>query len=140
MVISPKLREELDRLRSGKRDPYGRQREAYQRNLPSARITPAPPATERIASPRIIPRVPEVLPGASPQVPAQSPKTSAGGLPQLKISGIVWHEQPAMRRAVINGSFTSEGSQIEGVKVVEIFPTRVRFSHQNQVFEISAFE
>jgi predicted nuclease with RNAse H fold len=45
-----------------------------------------------------------------------------------------------MRRVVINGSFISEGFQIEAVKVVEIFPTRVRFSYQNQVFEVSAFE
>jgi len=140
IYVSPKLREELERLRRGKREPYGPQREAPQRNLPLERKFPVPPATEGIASPPIIPRVPEVLPGASPQAAAQSPKTSAGGLPQLKISGIVWHEQPAMRRAVINGSFTSEGSQIEGVKVLEILPTRVRFSYQNQVFEISAFE
>ncbi|MGA2959668.1 MAG: general secretion pathway protein GspB [Thermodesulfobacteriota bacterium] len=58
----------------------------------------------------------------------------------LKISGIVWHEEPSERRAVINGSFTKEGSVIEGVKVVEIFPTRVRFSHNGRTFEISVFE
>jgi type II secretory pathway component PulC len=63
----------------------------------------------------------------------------AGGSPQLKISGIVWHEEPAKRRAVVNGSFTSEGSVIEGVKIVEIFPTKVRFLHQGRYFEVSVF-
>jgi hypothetical protein len=45
-----------------------------------------------------------------------------------------------MRRAVINGNFATEGSTVEGVKVLEILPTRVRFSHNDQAFEISVFE
>ena len=60
--------------------------------------------------------------------------------PRLKISGIVWHDDPAKRRAVINGVFTTEGSVIEGLKVVEILPTRVRFLHQGRPLEISIFE
>jgi hypothetical protein len=59
--------------------------------------------------------------------------------PPLKISGIVWNEDPSLRRAVINGSLVTEGSLIEGVKVVEIFATKVRFLHQNRYFEISVF-
>jgi len=64
---------------------------------------------------------------------------SAADPPPLKISGIVWNEEPSMRRAVINGSLTSEGSTIEGVTVVEIFPTKVRFLHQGAYFEKSVF-
>jgi len=71
--------------------------------------------------------------GAAVNGPSSSP-------PRLKISGIVWHEDPAKRRAVINGTFTSEGSVIEGLKVVEILPTKVRFLHQGRPFEMSIFE
>jgi predicted nuclease with RNAse H fold len=38
---------------------------------------------------------------------------------------------------MINGMILSEGSVIEGVKVVEIHPTRVRLSHDGRPFEIS---
>jgi hypothetical protein len=137
--IRQQREEQLEKLKQW-REALKQQRAGYQGNLPFERKNPVPPATEGIASPPIIPRVSEVLPGASPQAAAQPPKIPDGSLPRLKISGIVWHEQPAMRRAVINGSFASEGSQIEGVKVVEILPTRVRFSYKNQVFELSAFE
>ena len=122
------------------RESLRQQRGEYQGNPPVAIKTPFPPAAEGTSSPPITPRAPEVLPGASPPAAAQPQKISDGGMPRLKISGIVWHDQAAMRRAVINGSFASEGSQIEGVKVLEILPTRVRFSYKNQVFELSAFE
>jgi hypothetical protein len=122
------------------RESLRQQRGEYQGNPPAAIKTPFPPAAEGTVSPPITPRAPEVLPGASPPAAAQPQKNSDGGMPRLKISGIVWHDQAAMRRAVINGSFASEGSQIEGVKVLEILPTRVRFSYKNQVFELSAFE
>ena len=56
--------------------------------------------------------------------------------PSLKISGIVWHEEPARRLAVINGMITNEGSVIEGVKILEIFPDRVRFSQEGLHFDI----
>jgi type II secretory pathway component PulC len=64
---------------------------------------------------------------------------SAADPPPLKISGIVWNEEPSSRRAVINGTLLSEGSAIEGVKVVEIFPTKVRFLYQGAYFEKSIF-
>jgi hypothetical protein len=117
-----------------------REREANRRNLSTERGTPATPRIEGIDSPRSIPQIPGGLPSASPQAAVPSANASAGALPQLKISGIIWNEEPAMRRAVINGSFIPEGSQIEGVKVVEILPTSVRFSYKNRGFEISAFE
>jgi len=140
MHISPQMREEIERSRERRREYLRWMSERSNINPKFERKTPIPPATGGSLSPGIIPRVPEFPPGASPQVAAQSPKTSDRGLPRLKISAIVWHEQPAMRRAVINGSFATEGYQIEGVKVVKIFPTRVRFSYKNQVFELSAFD
>jgi hypothetical protein len=135
----PDLQKEIE-ARKQRREAYRSRLEGYQKNLPAERKTPVPPPTGGMPGPGFIPRGPEMLPGASPQAAPQTPNTFAGGLPRLKISGIVWHEQPAMRRAVINGSFATEGSHIEGVKVMEILPTRVRFSYRNQVFELSAFE
>ncbi len=55
----------------------------------------------------------------------------------MKLSGIVWQEEPGERRAMINGHIATEGSMVEGVKVVEIHPTRVRFSHNGRSFEIT---
>jgi len=56
--------------------------------------------------------------------------------PSLAISAIVWYEDPSKRFAMINGMITTEGSLVEGVKVEEINPTSVRFSHNGQYFEI----
>ena len=58
----------------------------------------------------------------------------------LKLSGILWHENPLERRAVINGAVLTEGNVIEGVKVLEIHPTHVRLSHKDRHFEISLFK
>ena len=133
--VDPGLIEEVRRQRAMQR--------AYRdsmRNLQTGGKTPAPPGAEGLRTPPFIPQAPGPSPLASlPAVPP-SPNASAGALPQLKISGIIWNRDPAMRRAVINGSFIPEGSQIEGAKVVEILPTSVRFSYKNQVFEISAFD
>ncbi|MGO8987516.1 MAG: general secretion pathway protein GspB [bacterium] len=56
--------------------------------------------------------------------------------PSLAISAIVWYEDPSKRFAMINGMISTEGSMVEGVKVEEINPTSVRFSHNGQYFEI----
>jgi len=56
--------------------------------------------------------------------------------PSLKISAIVWYEDPSKRFAMINGTISTEGSLVDGVKVVEIHPTSVRFLHDGQYFEI----
>ncbi len=57
--------------------------------------------------------------------------------PSVKLSGIIWNEEPSERRAVINGMVTSEGAVIEGMKVVEIYPNHVRFSYNGRLIEIS---
>jgi len=110
--------------------------------IPESGESKAPTSTpvEEKASQRVLSKGVEVAPGSVRRAPESVPKESATTLPQLKISGIVWHEEPSDRRAVINGSFVKEGAVIEGVKVLEIFPTRVRFSHNGRTFEISVFE
>lgn len=62
---------------------------------------------------------------------------SATTLPSLKLSAIVWYEEPAKRFVMVNGVIANEGSVVEGVKVEEIYPDRVRFSHNGTPFEIS---
>ena len=66
----------------------------------------------------------------------EHPTGSTTTPPSLKISAIVWYEDPSKRFAMINGTIATEGSLIEGVKVVEINPTAVRFLHNGQHFEI----
>ena len=133
--VDPGLIEEVRRQRAMQR--------AYRdsmRKLQTGGKTPAPPGAEGIRPPPFIPQSPGPSPLAPVPAVPPSPNASAGGLPQLKISGIIWNGDTAKRRAVVNGSFVTEGDQIEGAKVVEILPTSVRFSYKTQVFEISAFD
>jgi general secretion pathway protein B len=77
-----------------------------------------------------------VAPGSTEQ-PSERPLTgSASTPPSLKLSAIVWHDEPSKRIAVINGTITTEQSVIEGVKIEEIYPNRVRLSHNGRLFEI----
>jgi hypothetical protein len=102
--------------------------------------TPATFPAENPSAHRVVPEKAEVASGGRPS-PATSPRRGSTVSPTaLKISGIVWSEERSERRAVINGVFSTEGSVIEGVKVEEIYPTRVRFSHEGRFFEISVFE
>jgi hypothetical protein len=73
----------------------------------------------------------------SPAPPRPTPERSAAAQPSLKISAIIWYDDPARRFAMINDTMTREGSIIEGVTVEEIHPNRVRFSHHGRQFEIS---
>jgi len=64
------------------------------------------------------------------------PREPATTFPSLNISAIVWYEEPSKRFAMINGLIATEGSIVEGMKVEEIYPDRVRFLHRNQHLEI----
>ena len=58
-------------------------------------------------------------------------------MPNLKLTGIAWQKDSASRLAVVNGSAVSQGSMIDGVKIEEILPDKVRFSVGQRNFEIS---
>ena len=92
---------------------------------------------EKKASQKVIPEEASVAPANVKKVPEPTPKESTSIPPSLKLSGILWHEEPSERRAMINGMILSEGSVIEGMKVLEIQPTRVRLSQNGRPFEIS---
>ena len=89
------------------------------------------------ASQKVILEEASVAPGNVKRAPEPTPKESTSNPPSLKLSGILWHEEPSERRAMINGIIMREGSVIEGVKVVEIHPTRVAFLHNGRPFEVS---
>jgi general secretion pathway protein B len=78
------------------------------------------------------------IPASSTQKPvAHAPGRSGANAPPLKLSGIIWHEEPSERRAFIDDISVAEGSVVKGVKIVEIHPTRVRCSYNGQSFEMS---
>jgi general secretion pathway protein B len=86
------------------------------------------------------------VPGKGDVPGADAKKTAEPMLPgsavtpsSLKLSAIVWYEEPTKRFAVINGVISYEGSVIEGAKVVEIYPDRVRFLQNDRHFEVPMF-
>jgi len=91
-------------------------------------------------SPNVIPEKTGIAPeiARKPAEPATHGSTATP--PALKVTAVVWYEEPSRRFAFVNGTKISEGGVIEGVKIVEIFPDRVRFLHNDRQFEISLFK
>ena len=104
-------------------------------------IVPAPPSREsaRDARDEIGRMPPKIEPPAgskTSKIIAPPSNGSVTTLPSLKLSAIVWYEERSKRFVMVNGVIANEGSIVEGVKVEEIFPDRVRFSHNGRPFEI----
>lgn len=55
---------------------------------------------------------------------------------EFKVNGIAWQKESSSRLAVVNGVAVTQGSTIDGAKVVEILPDRVRFSQGGRNFEV----
>ncbi len=129
---------------SGRDTREGRSRVPQEIRTPTEDKIPAIPPGEKEAGKNVIlerasvaPPKPEesmmnTLPASHPP-----PERSAVALPSLRISAIIWYDDPSRRFAMINDTMTHEGSVIEEVTVEEIHPNRVRFSHNGQHFEIS---
>jgi general secretion pathway protein B len=100
------------------------------------KILPLSPSEEKISS-EVISREAPVVPGDMRKPAEQTPRKSAVTPASLKLSGIVWSEEPSKRLAVINGMVTTEGYAFEGVKVVEIHPDHVLLLLNDQPFELS---
>ena len=58
-------------------------------------------------------------------------------MPVFTVTGIAWQMDEASRLAIVNGTSVSEGSQVEGALVEEIFPDRVRLSFQGKILDIA---
>ena len=97
---------------------------------------PATSTGEKKAGPQGIPEEARVAPQVAEKPAKDILSESATTPPSLKISGIVWSEDPSNRLAVVNGITVTEGAVIEGVKVLEIYPTRVRFLHNQTSFDV----
>ncbi len=99
--------------------------------------SPATSSGEEKAGEKVIPQKASVAPAVTKK-PAEHTAAESAATPQsLRLSGILWHEDPSERRVVINGQVLGEGAVTEGVKVVEIHPTHVRLLRNGQPFEIS---
>lgn len=107
---------------------------AIVRNLdvsPSPSSSVARQAPETITPPPQQIEPPNVEKPAVPSLPEALP-----GPPALKITGIGWQKDNANRLAIVNGRAVTEGAVVEGARVEEIFPDRVRFSFNDRTFEI----
>jgi general secretion pathway protein B len=100
------------------------------------KIPPLSPSEEKI-SPEVILKEAPVVPGDMRKPSEQTPRTSPVPPSSLRLSGIVWSEDPSKRLAVINGMVTTEGYVFEGVKVVEIHPDHVLLLLNDQPFKLS---
>ena len=98
---------------------------------------PALSPSEEKMSPEVISKEAPVVPGDMRKPSEQTPRRSAVTPASLRLSGIVWSEEPSKRLAVINGMVTTEGYVFEGVKVVEIHPDHVLLLLNDQPFELS---
>jgi general secretion pathway protein B len=99
--------------------------------------SPTPSLGEEKAGQNVTPQEAYVAPAVTKKPAERTPGGSATTPPSLRLSGILWHEDPSERRVVINGMVLTEGAVTEGVKVLEIHPTHVRLSHNGRPFEIS---
>jgi general secretion pathway protein B len=100
------------------------------------KIPPLSPGEEKISS-EVISKEPPAVPGDMKKPAEQTPRGPAVTPASLKLSGIVWSEDPSKRLAVINGMVTTEGYVFEGVKVMEIHPDHVLLFLNDQPFELS---
>jgi general secretion pathway protein B len=89
---------------------------------------PAPAAANRL------PQGEAALPVKS--VPPLQP-AAAPGHPVLQVTGIGWQKDNANRMAIVNGRPVVVGNVVEGAKVEEILPDRVRFSINGRGLEIA---
>ena len=102
------------------------------RPAPRQQKSETPPRPEHSAAIAEIPTAPAA---ASPPPPERSDNTSIQ-IPHLRLSGIAWQKDSASRYAVVNGIAVSQGSTIEGAKIEEILPDKVRFSVGSRFFEV----
>jgi hypothetical protein len=124
------VRDEIDR--KGPKPPTPPESKITVESKPAAASV-----DEKKAKPNLIREETETPSSNIKKIPEQATTGSPTNPPSLKLSAIVWYEDPSMRFAMVNGLKASEGTIVEGVKVVEIKPTSVRFMYNDKYFEIS---
>jgi hypothetical protein len=70
--------------------------------------------------------------------PGTAPLTAppAAAVPALRVNGIALQDDSSGSVAMINGEPVASGGIISGVKVVEIYKNRVKFSYNGETFEV----
>jgi general secretion pathway protein B len=71
-----------------------------------------------------------------PALREQDDEAVGRGDENIKVSGIAWQEERALRRAVVNGALVAEGAEVLGARILEIKENSVRFSRGGQRFEV----
>jgi len=114
--------------------------------VPSAKVQdfaesrkPSPLSVEKKARQDVSPEGADAGSAAAKKVDENRLPQSGASPSALRLTGIVWSEDPSGRCAVINGAILTEGAEIQGIKVVEILPNRVRFLDRGRPFEIQLF-
>lgn len=86
-------------------------------------------------------------PAAVQAAPAAPPAASMAAAPaaaplhaELKVSGVAWQGNGESSFAVVNGRGVLQGATVDGYKVLEIHPDRVRFQGSNGTFEVPVDE
>ncbi|GFO59324.1 hypothetical protein GMST_16490 [Geomonas silvestris] len=82
----------------------------------------------------------QAAPVAPPAAPMAAAPAAAPTHAELKVSGVAWQGNGESSFAVVNGRGVLQGATVEGYKVLEIHPDRVRFQGSNGTFEVSVDE
>ena len=98
----------------------------------------SPPATQRVGTKGDGERA-SGRDAASGKVSTRS-EAGAASHPAVKISGIVWQEEPSQRKAMINGKVARVGDTVEGMRILEIHPSHVKLSFDGKSFKAGMFE
>lgn len=68
--------------------------------------------------------------------PIPSAPVTLGSPEGIKLSGIAWHDNRKLRRAVINDLLVAEGAEVAGARVLEIRTNLVRIEKSGTRFEM----
>lgn len=68
--------------------------------------------------------------------PAAAQASSSAAPPAFKVTGIAWQKDASSSIAMINGHPVGEGATVEGAKVLEIQPEKVKLSGSSGIFEV----
>lgn len=111
-------------------------------------VVPDRSARAKAAVPAVVAPVPQPKPVPSAatvpthsatisEAPALEPAPVQPAATPLRVSGIGWQKDAAARYAVINGTALTEGGSIDGAKVEEILPDKVRVRVNGTVQELT---
>ena len=73
---------------------------------------------------------------ASPIPSAPAAPVTVGTPEGIKLSGIAWHDNRKLRRAVINDLLVAEGAEVAGARIVEIRTGLVKIEKNGTLFEV----